>query len=184
MSIVNVYCDGSISETVMIDPFQSQRSREYVGRLIVLIPTCDLGLIEQTRLGILTPRGTTDNVFVEALAIYKAIEVCKNHVVGEFVVFSDCEPAIATVNDPRVCWASRKDTPSSAYFKRVWRRAAYLRQSEGRVKKRQPSEPHQLEIFELLQAEYREFRLSQSPLWTKILKDKKYHHRTNHSQQE
>lgn len=178
MTIVNAYCDGSISNALMTDPFRSYLSREYVARLMVLVPDCDLGLIEQTRSGILTPRGTPNSVIVELLAICKAIEFCTNHEIGEFIIYSDCKSAAEEMNDTRIRWASRKDMYlPNTYFDRVLGRATYLRRSEG--KKRRPTEPHQLEIFELFQAERREFRLSQSPLWARICKDeKKRQHRT------
>ncbi len=44
--MIDVYCDGSISNAVLLNPLQSQLSETYVARLVVLIPTCDLGLIE------------------------------------------------------------------------------------------------------------------------------------------
>jgi hypothetical protein len=170
MTIVHAYCDGSISDAVLIDPVRSRLSGKYVARLLVVIPTCDLGLIEQRQSDILTRRGTPNSVFAEELAIRKAIEFCMDRKVGEFVVYSDCEGAITNVNDPRVCWASRKDLYlPNTYFDRILRRAAYLRRSEGKVKKRKPTEMHQ-EIFDLLQAERQEFQLSKSLLWTEISK--------------
>lgn len=171
MTIVNAYCDGSISNAILIDPLQSQFSEEHTARLIVLIPTYDLGLIEQTREGIMTPRGTPNPVYAEELAIRKAIEFCISHQIGDFVIHSDCESAIMKVNDPRVCWVSRKDNYlPNTYFDRILGRASYLRRTEGKVKKRKPTEIHQ-EIFNLFQVERQEFRLSESLLWAKISKD-------------
>ncbi len=172
MTIVNAYCDGSISDAILINPLQSRLSKEFVARLIVLVPTCNLGLIEQTRSGILTPRETPKSVFAEEFAIRKAIEFCVNHQVGEFVVYSDCEGAIKKVNDARVQWVPRKDLRlPNKFFERILGRAAYLRQSEGKVKKRKlPTQIH-WEIFNLFQAERQEFRLSESLLWAEISND-------------
>jgi hypothetical protein len=171
MTIVKAYCDGSISDAVLIDPLQSQRSGNYIARLIVLVPICNLGLITQTKSGILTPRGTPNSVFAEELAIRKAIEFCTDQKVGEFVIYSDCKDAITKVNEPRVHWASRKDMHlPNTYFDRILRRASYLRQTEGKVKKRKPPTKIHQEIFDLFQAERQEFRLSESLLWVEISK--------------
>lgn len=171
MPIVNAYCDGSISNAVLLNPLQSQLTEEYVARLIVLIPRYDFGLIEQTRAGILTPRRTPNSVFAEELAIRKAIEFCTNQEFEDFVIYSDCKEAIAKVKEPRVIWASRKDMHlPNTYFERILGRASYLRQTEGKVKKRKPTEIHQ-EIFDLFQAKRKEFRLSESLLWAEISKD-------------
>lgn len=55
------------------------------------------------------------------------------------------------------------------FFEQVLGRAGYLRQSSRSVKSRRPLEPHQLEAYELFCAERREFALSTSPLWQRVL---------------
>jgi hypothetical protein len=176
MSHINVYCDGSICDAVMTGPFESHRSGVYVARMIVLVLDGDLGLIEQTRSGILTDRGTPNSSIVELLAIRKAFDYCASWEIGDFVIYSDSKSAVREVNSVRVRWAPREEMYlPNAFFDRVFSRASYIRNRP--VKRRQPVEPHQLEIFELFQSARREFRLSQSPLWARITKDLNRHPR-------
>jgi ribonuclease HI len=178
MNSISVYCDGSISAAVLMNPMESHPGGDYVARLIVLIPELDLGTIRQERSDILTPRGTPNSNKVEALAVQTAFEFCAENGIKDFVVYSDCKPTVECLNDPRVRWAPREAMYlPNTFFDRVLGRAGYLRRSEGRVQRRRPVEPHQQEIFELFQAVHRDFRLSQSLLWGRILRDVKRHPR-------
>lgn len=76
MSCISVYCDGSITDAVLVNPTESRLGGEYVARLIVLIPERDLGTIRQTRSNILTACGTPDSARVEELAVKTAVEFC------------------------------------------------------------------------------------------------------------
>jgi hypothetical protein len=54
---VAVFCDGSLTKSVLSDVFTSIVGDEYVGRAMALIPAHDIGMIRQTRYGVLTARG-------------------------------------------------------------------------------------------------------------------------------
>jgi hypothetical protein len=47
MAVVNIYCDGSVSDSILTDVYTSVRTGEYIGRLIVLAPYLDFGYIDQ-----------------------------------------------------------------------------------------------------------------------------------------
>jgi ribonuclease HI len=178
MKCISVYCDGSITDAVLVNPMESHLGGDYVARLMVLIPELDLGTIRQERSDILTPRGTPNSAKVEGLAIQTAFEFCAENGIEDFVVYSDCQPTVDRLSHPRVRWAPREEMYlPNTYFDRVLGRAGYLRQSAARVQQRRPVQPHQQEIFELFQAAHRDFRLSKSPLWSRILRDVKRHPR-------
>jgi hypothetical protein len=173
----SIFCDGSISNAVLTDPFTSELRDEFVGRVIVLVPSQDYGLIEQVRQGVVTPRGTPNSVAVEALAIRSALTVGAALRAIDHVVFSDCREAVRALGDQRVEWRCREQMylPNS-FFDKVLRRASYLRQSSKRgVKRRNPISDHQQEVFELFNASRREFRLSDSALWARVTQDVRRH---------
>ncbi len=176
MSSTRVFCDGSITNAEMSGPFESRMTETYVGRVMVLVPDHDFGLISQRREGVLTKRGTPDSAFVEELAIRAALAFAEARGLVGFEVFSDCTGAVGAVGDPRVRWASRESLYlPNAFFDKVLKRASYLRESERRGVKRRPVEPYQTEIFELFCAPDREFRLSNSPLWARVSRDAERH---------
>lgn len=49
--MIEVYCDGSVTNAVMMDVFTSAIGNEYIGRGMVLVPSHDFGMIAQTRAG-------------------------------------------------------------------------------------------------------------------------------------
>lgn len=176
MPSTHVYCDGSITNAEMLGPFESRMTETYVGRVMVLVPERDVGYIAQRRDGLVTRRGTPNSVYVEELAIRAALEFAAQHKLDEFEVYSDCRGAIDTVGDPRVRWASRERLYlPNAFFDKVLGRAGYLRQSARKVATRRKAEPYQVEIFDLFCAPGREFRLSESALWTRVERDARRH---------
>ena len=54
---VEVFCDGSVTDAVLTDPYTSVLTGVYVGRALVVIPVLDEGLIEQSRAGMVTRKG-------------------------------------------------------------------------------------------------------------------------------
>lgn len=52
---VDVFCDGSLTNSVLSDVFTSVVGEDYVGRAMVLVPARDIGVVTQTRKGMLTP---------------------------------------------------------------------------------------------------------------------------------
>lgn len=176
MAPIHVYCDGSITNADMLGPYDSCITDTYVGRVMVLVPARDLGYIAQHRESVVTRRGTPDSSYVEELAILAAFGVATRLGLEEVEVFSDCEGAIRRVADPRVRWASRESLYlPNAFFDKVLKRAGYLRQSAGKVGRRREVEPHQVEAFELFSTPEREFRLSESALWTRVQRDARRH---------
>jgi len=91
---IEVFCDGSVTNAVMDDPFTSHLGDEFVGRAMVVIPVRDYGLIEQTREGMVTDRGTAASTEVEVFAIRTALRVCRDLSLVRFTVHSDCQRAI------------------------------------------------------------------------------------------
>lgn len=172
MLITQVFCDGSITNAEITGPFESRMTDTFVGRVMVLVPEHDLGLISQRRDGVMTRRGTPASAYVEELAIRAALAFAEARGLGAVEVFSDCTGAIGAVGDPRVRWASRESLYlPNAFFDKVLTRASYLRESARRGVKRKPVEPYQIEIFELFQAPEKIFRLSESPLWARVCRD-------------
>jgi hypothetical protein len=49
--LIEVYCDGSVTNAIMLDVVTSELGCDYIGRAMVVIPALDFGLIEQTRVG-------------------------------------------------------------------------------------------------------------------------------------
>jgi hypothetical protein len=174
--VVEVFCDGSVTNAVMTDAFTSHLGDEYVGRAMVVIPALDFGVIEQTRVGVVTKYGTPASNEAEAFAIRAALAVCSRRDLAKYIVFSDCQGAVALFKGSPVQWRSREQMylPNS-FFDRVLGRAGYLRQTKNTVGKRNPVEPHQTEAFELFQAPRQEFKLSESPLWARVVRDARRH---------
>ncbi|MSP63344.1 MAG: hypothetical protein EXR72_23975 [Myxococcales bacterium] len=176
--IIEVFCDGSVTNAVMVDPFTSHLGNQYVGRAMVAIPALDFGLMAQTRDGVVTERGTPASTEVEAFAIRTALKVCAALGLASYIVFSDCQGPVEAAGNDRVKWRSREQMylPNS-FFDRVLGRAGYLRKTSQTVGKRRPAEPHPIEAYELFQAERREFKLSASALWARVAKDARRHER-------
>ncbi len=174
--LIEVYCDGSVTNAVMIDAFTSELGSEFIGRAMVVIPALDFGLIEQTRADMVTEFGMPRSSEAEAFAIRTALKVCIDLGLANYMVFSDCQEAVEQLKNARVEWRSREQMylPNSV-FDKVLGRAGYLRQSSKTVGKRRPAQPHNVEAFELFQAPRREFKLSASALWTRVTRDAQKH---------
>ncbi len=173
---IDVYCDGSVTNAVMIDPFTSKLGSDYIGRAMVVIPALDFGLIEQTQVGMVTRRGTPASTEAEAFAIRTALKACTAFGLAHYMIFSDCRGAIDQLKSDRVAWRSREQMYlPNTFFDKVLRRASYLRQTSKTVAKRRPAEPHQVEAFDLFQASRREFKLSESALWVRVARDAQKH---------
>jgi hypothetical protein len=178
MPMIEVYCDGSVTNAVMVDVFTSAIGNEYVGRAMVLVPALDFGLIEQTQVGMVTMRGQPASNEAEVFAIRSALKVCGALSIADHVVYNDCQGAVARFTSDRVEWRCREEMylPNS-YFDKVLGRASYLRATTKKVTKRKPAEAHQIEIFRLFQSPRREFKLSESPLWARVSRDAARHDR-------
>jgi ribonuclease HI len=176
---VEVFCDGSLTNSVLSDVFTSVVGEEYVGRAIVLMPSHDIGMITQTRVGMLTQRGTPASNEAEVFAIRTALDLCDAKGLTDYAVYSDCQGAVERFGEHPVEWRSRQQLRlPNDFFDKVLSRAAYLRSSSRKVSTRRPPQPHQIEAFELFNAPHLEFRLSESPLWERIRRDAARHPRT------
>jgi hypothetical protein len=173
---VEVFCDGSITNAVITDPFTSHIGSEYIGRGMVLVPVRDYGLIEQTRAGVVTERGMPNSVAAESFAVRIALDACAALGIADFIVYSDCQAAVELAGHERVAWRSREQMYlPNQFFDKVLGRAGYLRHSSKVVKMRRPVEPHQTEAFDLFCAPRREFNLSASALWARVARDARRH---------
>lgn len=176
---VAVFCDGSLTNSVLSDVFTSTLGEEYVGRAMVIVPARNIGMIRQTREGMLTPRGTPASNEAEVFAIRSALDFCGVQRLTDYIVYSDCRGAVDRFREHPVEWRSRQELRlPNDFFDKVLRRARYLRSSSRRVSRRRPPQSHQTEAFELFNTRYTEFRLSESALWERICRDSVRHPRT------
>lgn len=173
---ISVYCDGSVTDSVLTDVYESSVGPELVGRAVVVAPEIDLGVIKQTTEGMVTARGTPASEVAEIFAINTALGLCQRERLHDFVVFSDCQGAVRRFPDMPVEWRRRDEMRlPNDFFDKILRRGSYLRRTEGKVYRRRPPQDHQTEIFELFNADHREFRLSDSPLWARVCHDARNH---------
>jgi len=168
---MDIYCDGSLTNSRIDDVYESSVGTEFVCRAIALIPDANAGLVRQMRHGILAANGNPASNNAEIFAIETALELCARLGLSEFVVYSDCEGAVSRFGD-EVVWKDRAQMRlPNDFFDKIFRRAAYLRRTDGKVKRRYPPDPHQVEIFELFNSVDRQFPLSDSPLWQRVSRD-------------
>ncbi len=169
---VVAFADGSVTPSIMTSPTESSVSAGYFGRVCIVIPTQDFGLVEPFTGGILTKKGTPDTTNSEYVSIVRALEVCKSEGFEQFVVYNDSQGAVARASLPQVKWLpSGEFNPASAFLSRVLDRAGYIRSSGRKVTKRMPPTIAQLEIFDLFQTKGRQFRLTESAVWKKLQSD-------------
>ena len=101
--------------------YTSARGADFIARAIVLVPDIDVGLIQQTRRGMVTERGTPDSIAAEAFAVSTALSVCRKLDILNYVVLSDCQGAVHKFRHERVEWRSREPDASA---KRLLRQGA------------------------------------------------------------
>jgi hypothetical protein len=143
-----VYCDGSVSNSILTDVFTSRTGEQYVGRVMVLVPAHDIGLITQTRGAMITPRRTPASTEAETFAIRTALNLCHSRAFAGHTIYSDCRGAVEQFPEHPVEWRSRQELRlPNDFFDKVLRRAAYLRSSSGKVARRKPATPHQVEAL-------------------------------------
>ena len=110
------YCDGSVSPALMKGVTSSSLNySSQIGRIAVLIPALDLGLLERMREGVLTAKGNPDSLQMEILAIRRAGTILVQKGVEHFVIFTDNPDAVVragvdavrwTPPVPELCWVS------------------------------------------------------------------------------
>ena len=122
---VAVFCDGSLTNSVLSDVFTSTLAEEYVGRAMVIVPAQNIGMIRQTREGMLTPRGTPASNEAEVFAIRSALDFCGVQRLTDYIVYSDCRGAVDRFRDHPVEWRSRQELRlPNDFFDKVLRRAS------------------------------------------------------------
>ena len=158
----------------MTSPLSSRTSTEFFGRVCVIIPDQDYGLVERFTEGLLTAKkGTPDTTNSEYRSIKRAQEVCRELRLDDVIIYNDAVGAVQRAGVPEVQWLPAGEfNPASAFLDRVLKRTSYLRRSSRKVTKRMPLTSAQSEAFRLFQTEREEFKLSSSLLWTKIQSDR------------
>lgn len=175
-SRVEVYCDGSVTDAVLTDPYTSRLSGVYVGRAMVVIPSLSEGLIKQTQDGMVTRNGNPASSAAEMFAIRTALGLCDHLGLEDFVVYSDCMGEVDRMGDGRVEWRSRAAMYlPNEFFDKVLGRAAYLRSSAKVVRKRRELKPYQIEQYELFNSHNCRINLRDSPLWQRVIADAANH---------
>lgn len=165
--IIDVYCDGSVSRQAMDDPLRAHYSG-FVGRVAMVIPALNYGLIERFYESVTLPNGFENSVQAEINAIAKADEVSrmKDDGTSDFLILSDCPKAMEIAKLPNVrCLRSQEIHYADAYLKKMLARSNYLRRTEGKVAKRKTLSAKHLEIERLMNSHRIEFELSDSPLY-------------------
>lgn len=166
---VEVYCDVGISPASMPSPSSRHLQPTLVGRIVILIPALDFGLVQQVREGILNKKGNPSSNHIEILAVRKAKEICVGRSLANYVILTDILASAETTGVQEARWLEPGRLQlASLFLQRIVNRARYLRQSSRKVITRvQPNEV-QRDEFRLFSAESLEFALSKSALWNKI----------------
>ena|SRR2546426_3194892 len=165
---IKVYCDASISGNTL-KGYESHITSDYVGRIMVVVPELDYGLLERFYDDLALPNGHENVLHAEVVAIRRANEVCGakgKEFNRRFVIYSDNSAAIDEIGLSHVKLIRPEERHiADAYLKAVRFRCSYLRRSSENVRKRKPENARQLEITRLMSSERMQFRLSESPLF-------------------
>jgi len=141
----------------------------FIGRIAVLIPEIDFGLVEQVKEGVLTIYGEPDSGKLEILAVRRAQEVCVAKAIPSYTIFTDnWSAAQSDVGEAK--WVERKNNHAGIFLDRIISRPRYLRQSSRKIRSRRPPDKRQEEIFQMFNADKVEFRLSESFIWREVKK--------------
>lgn len=155
-----IYCDGSI-----------ERIRK-IGRVMIVIPCLDYGLIERFYDNLTRADGSENSLYAEQVAIKRADEIRAKKVSEihpEFLILSDNYTAIERTGIQNAAHIVPQSFHyADAYLKKIVQRLGYLRRSSGRVTRRKPFTPSQLEITSLGKTERNEFQLSESPMYSEF----------------
>ena len=167
---VDVYCDGSICAATLED-YRTSGVSDNVGRVCIIIPALDYALIERFYDASALSKSNPSSLIAEMVAIRRADDVCRQKLDQPFMIHSDNPEAIKRVglsNLQHIPPYQKMSHFPHVLLKRITERAAYLRQSEGVVKKRRPPNAIWLEITRLMNSERCEFRLSESRLYLSL----------------
>ncbi len=141
----------------------------FVGRIIVLIPKLDYGLLEQVKEGILTSSGHPDSTYVEILAAKRAKEICNEKGIANYIILTDSQGAAEQSKIEWVTYLERGRVHfASLFLDRIMNRGRYLRHSSRKVLNRANPSKLQEEVYQMFSSEKCEITLSKSLLWQKI----------------
>lgn len=168
MVSVEVYCDGSVSPAKMDNIISSSVDSKFLGRVAILIPELDFGLLEKIREGALTPKGNPASTQMEILALRRGSAICIEKEIKDYVLLTDSQGAPATSEIQQAKWLEPGRLHyASMFLERIMNRGRYLRHSR-KVMCRMPANRLQEEIFRMFEADKVDFRLSENLLWNKI----------------
>ncbi len=140
-----------------------------MGRVAVLIPDIDYGMVEQVKEGVTNARGNPASTQMEIQAVREAKKVCESRSLVGYVILTDSQGAAEESGVPEARWLEPGRLHfASLFLDRIMGRARYLRQSSRKVISRAKPNRLQAELFEMFIAERTEFQLSKSLLWAKI----------------
>jgi len=169
LALIEVYSDGSVSPAIMENLTSSQVSSTFVGRIIVLIPHLDYGILEQVKEGIITSKGNPDSTNVEILAARRAKEICNQRGIANYTILTDnLGVAEHSGIDGVRFLETGKVHYASLFLDRILSRARYLRHSSRKVLNRATANQLQEELYRMFVSEKHEIQLSKSLLWQKI----------------
>jgi hypothetical protein len=166
--MIEVYSDGSVSPATM-ESLTSSKISAFVGRIIVLIPQLDYGVLEQVTEGTLTSKGNPDSTNVEILAAKRAQEICHQRGIAHYSILTDNLGVAEHSGIDGVRFLEPgKVHYASLFLDRVLSRARYLRHSSRKILNRAKPNQLQRELYRLFISEKCEIQLSKSLLWQKI----------------
>jgi hypothetical protein len=141
----------------------------FVGRIIVLIPQLDYGLLEQVKEGILTTKGSPDSTHVEILAAKRAKEICDEKGIANYAILTDSLGAAeqSKIDGIRYLEPGRVHF-ASLFLDRIMNRARYLSHSSRKVLNRAKPNKLQEELYQMFSSDKHEIQLSKNLLWQKI----------------
>jgi hypothetical protein len=156
----------------MESPKESSVGENLVGRILVVIPSLDFGLMETVTDNVTTSKGKPASTQVELLAIRRAVKISEEKGLKDYVVYSDNVEAVRQAESQHAQWLEvGRIHFASLFLHRVLTRGRYLRHSARKITKRTPTTAAQDEIFQLFLAKSSEFKLSKSHLWNRIKGD-------------
>src|SRR5713101_9166610 len=135
--IIEAYCDGSIAPSTLEDSHKSRLSSK-VGRVMVIIPSLDIGLVVQFYDNLELPNGHENSLYAEVIAIKQADSFCKEKGLESFEIYADNPKAIENARLTNVKPLDRSGRLNAAheYLRSLLSYAGYSRGSVGAKRSR------------------------------------------------
>lgn len=166
---IEVYCDASVSPAIMDGLTSSKVTNKFVGRILVLAPSKDFGLIESSTTHAIAPKGNPALTQMEIHAVARAKEISDGKGFGRYIILTDNQSAFehSGIAEVRYLEPGRIHF-ASLFLQRIMNRASYLRKSSRKVINRAAPNRLNEEELRLFRVVQLEFKLSESMIWTKI----------------